>query len=122
MRVIVTISRDFDDYDAVLNKITALSLGTVTPVQITIVHGASQMDWFAAGIACALGMEHEPHPADWERLKKGAGFVRNQEMVDAGADLCIAFIKDCSHGATDCAARADEAGIAVEYVRRLFAR
>jgi hypothetical protein len=47
------------------------------------------------------------------RLSRGAGFARNQAMVDAWpvADLCLAFIRDGSHGAIDCANRAETAGI-----------
>lgn len=39
-------------------------------------------------------------------------------MVDLGADLCLALIRDRSGGATDCADRAERAGIFT--VRRHF--
>lgn len=112
MRIGVTISRDWDDYDAV---VTALSDATrhLRSGRITLVHGASQMDWFIAGVAYMLGMTLEAHHADWEAFGRKAGPIRNQEMVDSGADLWLAFIKGNSRGASGCAALAEQAGIPV---------
>lgn len=77
----------------------------------------------------------EEHPADWtapcrdtcgkrdhRRPGRGgveycpaAGDYRNQEMVDAGADVCLAFFKHGARnaGTADCARRAKAAGITV---------
>ncbi len=54
-----------------------------------------------------------PVTAEQWRLSRRAGIDRNQRMVGAMpfADLCLAFIRDGSHGATDCARRAEEFGI-----------
>ena len=52
----------------------------------------------------------EPHPADW-KLGRRAGPIRNQHMVDLGADLCLAFMMPGSRGTADCVARARAAGI-----------
>lgn len=54
-----------------------------------------------------------PVSAEQWRVTRHAGLVRNQLMVDEQprADLALAFIRDHSHGATDCARRAEAAGI-----------
>jgi hypothetical protein len=117
VRIIVTISRDWDDYDAILAAFYDLTPG-LDFAKVTVVHGASNMDWFVAGIAHMLGASLEAHRADWGRHGKMAGPLRNQEMVDAGADLCIAWIKNKSAGATGCAARAEAAGIEVRRYTR----
>lgn len=55
----------------------------------------------------------DPHPADWAGLGKAAGPIRNQQMVDAGADACFAFPTPASRGTLDCMARAWVRGIPV---------
>lgn len=55
----------------------------------------------------------EAHPADWERYGKSAGPRRNEEMVRADADICLAFPTPKSNGTWDCVARAWVRGIDV---------
>lgn len=114
MRVLVTGSRSWTDETAVIVTIGE-AIGHVPDDQlhtVTVVHGAcpSGADAYAGYWARQLGLTVESHPADWSR-GKGAGFERNEYMVSLGADVCLAFIKDHSPGASHCAAKAEEAGI-----------
>lgn len=112
MRILVTISRDYPLPELAVRKLMEAIYDPAweAELKVTVVHGASQMDWLLAGAALALGQEHEPHPYIGG-LGRAGGPVRNQEMVDAGADLCLAFIARDSRGARDCFARARTAGI-----------
>lgn len=125
MRIGVTISRDWDDFEAIEDALyeachasTSVTGHTISFHKVTVVHGASQMDFAIAGMAHVLGMDLEPHPADWKAYGKGAGMVRNSEMVASGADVWLAFIKNGSRGASDCAAKAEAAGIPVRRYER----
>jgi len=132
-RVLVTGSRDWDDletvYKALYEAWTARPPGCV----FTVVHGACPCgaDQLAAQWLTAMNRSskrdypgltlneegvypvEETHPADWRTFGKAAGFRRNAEMVKLGADLCLAFVKDGSRGATHCAGLAEKAGIPV---------
>jgi hypothetical protein len=55
----------------------------------------------------------ETHKADWTTHGKGAGPLRNQKMVDLGADIAVAYMHEGSRGTADCVARAKKAGIEV---------
>lgn len=111
MRVLVTGSRDWNSLEVIDE-----ALGDVYAVMgrdVTIVQGGARgADAIAAALAgTRFGWLVENHPADWERYGKRAGFIRNIEMVKAGADVCLAFIKNESRGATHCADAAERAGI-----------
>lgn len=114
-RVLVTGSREWDDWQTITGALIEAAAGKPRPV--TVVHGCARgADSLAAQAARKLGWEVEDHPADWS-IGKSAGFRRNAEMVALGADVCLAFVRDGSRGATHCAETARKAGIPVRYFR-----
>jgi hypothetical protein len=112
MRVLVTGSRDWLDFELVRSELEKL----VDPYDpMTVVHGACPTGADAHADLWALqhAFINERHPADWETYGKPAGFVRNHTMVALGADEVLAFIRDGSRGATHCADIAEKAGLCV---------
>jgi hypothetical protein len=112
MRVIVTGDRFWACHNlaaAVLGRLVArYGPGVV------IVHGdGTGVDESFATAAEGHGIAVEAHPADWERLGDRAAPVRNQEMVDAGAGMCLALHRYLanSKGTRDCVRREIEAGV-----------
>jgi hypothetical protein len=82
--------------------------------EITIVHGAAPgVDESFEMASHGLGVKTEPHPADWKQLGNKTGPIRNQEMIEAGAELCIAFHRtlNTSRGTKNCVTQSLEAGI-----------
>ena len=90
------------------------------PAKVTIVHGAARgADQLAAQAARELGMRVEGHRADWDTHGKAAGAIRNQQMLDSGAQRVIAFVDkplDQSRGTAEMVARARNAGVATTII------
>ena len=117
-RILVTGSREWSQRDVMGYNILALvqQVDRDDPDrEVIIVHGAAKgADLMAADIGTAIkGVTIEPHPADWTTHGKRAGPIRNQAMVDLGADICLAFPTASSVGTWDCVRRANRAGIRV---------
>lgn len=131
-RILVTGSRDWSDRDAIEGALYSAWEQLGGGASITLVHGHCPTG--ADRIAELVWSTHRPrnpierHPADWSK-GRGAGPERNREMVELGADVCLAFIGPCtsprcdipgkhdSHGATGCADLAGVAGIEVRRFR-----
>jgi hypothetical protein len=112
MRVLFTGSRTFADDRAVIDMLEGLVRKAGTPKQITIVHGgAPGLDSVAGVLARHFGMCVEVHHADWQKHGKAAGPIRNQAMVDLGADLTVAYPQKGGRGTQDCIERSVRAGI-----------
>jgi hypothetical protein len=107
MRVIVCGSRDWEGiwatqkvHDVMLGvEIMANALGS--PLQV--VHGNCPTGADAIVDRWARRRGYEPilYHAEWGKLGKPAGFIRNTSMALGGGDLCIGFLKDSSRGTID---------------------
>lgn len=118
MRILVTGSRDWDDWRTLEMALEGAVRG-ISYHKVTIVHGdcPTGADYGADSWATQREIEVERHPADWDKHGRKAGPLRNIEMVDSGADICLAFIKNHSKGATHCANYAELKGIPVRRYR-----
>jgi hypothetical protein len=119
VKVLVTGSRDWPERQRVWDALNFV--GDVT----TVVHGncPTGADQMAKAWAMRHKVEMSIFPARWSEHGRAAGPIRNEQMVNAGADICLAFISECtssrcdieefhySHGATGCADLAESAGI-----------
>lgn len=139
LRVLVTGSRDWSDWNMIRNTLLALN-DNEAYVDYMLYHGAAR----GADTMTAYTVEHDGEvkdeatpnrdnrfvhwsvrafPAEWDLFGKRAGFLRNEQMVNtilADADrrdgtvdnvVCVAFIQNHSRGATMCADLAEKAGI-----------
>ena len=119
-RVLVTGSRDWADAHAVGSALLAIA-NEVGLENMVVVHGKCPRgaDYYADIWAEFHGTGPERHPADWGKHGRAAGIIRNVEMVDAGADVCLAFFKEgaANIGTKHCADLAERAGIEVRRFR-----
>ena len=116
MRVLVTGSRTWEDAAAIYDALHEAAIGSGKPIhEVTVVHGgAAGVDVMAEFWAKEVTARTEVHyviSADWQEHGKSAGYLRNKRMVDLGADVCLAFIRNGSKGATMTADLAEKAGI-----------
>jgi hypothetical protein len=113
----VTGSRDWADFAAIARALNAEL--EQSPNGLTVVHGdcpngADRIaDLWASTYPRRAVVTVERYPADWKKHGKPAGFIRNQQMVNRGADVCLAFPLGESRGTRHCMAAATKAGIPV---------
>jgi hypothetical protein len=111
-RIIVTGSRNWPDHRVVRD-----TLDYVKHWQgdFLLIHGGcpTGADFMAENWAEDRGIQTEIYRAEWARLGKAAGPLRNTEMVRAGADYCIGFplVGARSVGTLDCLRKAMRAKI-----------
>lgn len=118
-RILISGSRDWDEW-LIIGRTIKSAISLLQPYfedydEVTIVHGAcpTGADELADQWAAENGVAVERHPADWDTHGRRAGYLRNQEMVDAGADIVLVFNKNSSRGASMTARLAREAGLPV---------
>lgn len=119
-RVIVTGSRNWADweklYAALMDEYRGWSYDTMTVVHGGCPTGADAMaeQWVKHH---NLFAKSDIYEADWEQYGRAAGPIRNQRMVDDGADIVLAFPLGGSRGTWDCVRRAGLAGLEVRIIK-----
>ena len=113
MRILICGDRDWKLFGPIMRELRARRKDVTV-----VIHGCARgADTVAGKVAYSLGIKVERYPADWTKYGKGAGPIRNQQMLDDGKpDLVLAFHEDIasSKGTADMVRRAKEAGIPVE--------
>lgn len=114
-RILITGSREWENRNVIHRAISEWVRDNVPENEVTIlVHGDASRgaDRMARDFARAMWwLQEESHPADWSWGSPTAGHDRNQQMVDLGADVCLAFVQGKARGTRDCMKRAGQAGI-----------
>lgn len=110
-RVIVCGSRTWRDREIIHDRLSKLPPGTTI-----VVGGALGADTIAEEEAYVLGHKVELHKAQWSLYGRKAGFVRNSDMADRGASLCIAFWDGISTGTQHMIDQAKRRRIPVEVI------
>jgi nucleoside 2-deoxyribosyltransferase len=82
---------------------------------VVVSGGARGVDLEAEGAARARGLAVQIFPADWDKYGKRAGFLRNQQIVDA-ADTVVAFHDGVSRGTLHTIGLAKAAGKPVRII------
>ena len=99
-KLIVAGSRGFNNYELLCEKINQYALGDLAKHDVSIVTGMARgADMLAHRFAKENNVLCHEFPADWDRLGKGAGHIRNAEM-GRFADGLLAFWDGKSPGTT----------------------
>lgn len=115
VRVLITGSRTWDD--ALIIRRALLPYREYEHCTLVSGHCRKGADALCEALGEELHFTIERHPAEWGKYGRAAGFIRNEKMVTLGADVCLAFIRDRSRGASHCARLARVRGIPIRVWR-----
>jgi hypothetical protein len=111
MRIIFSGSRNWMNEPIVLDMLKMI-ISKFEKDQVTIVvGGAKGLDQIAENLAKSLHLKVDVFYADWDLHGKAAGPIRNQKMLDSGADLLVAFPSKDSKGTRHMIDISQKAGI-----------
>lgn len=92
-RVLVCGGRDFADADLLNSELDRIHDWSLDGPITSLIHGGARgADTLAGKWAKANGVPVRVFPANWQEHGRGAGHIRNQQMLDEGKpDLVVAF-------------------------------
>ena len=93
MKLAIVDSRDFNDYGLLIDSVHYFD----TEIDCVISGGAKGADLLGERFAKCWKIETRVFLPNWNELGKKAGFVRNQQIVDA-CDIVLAFWDGKSKG------------------------
>lgn len=124
LRIIIAGSRNFNDYELLKKEVINIVKNSSKPKQfIKIISGRARgADTLGECFAKEFGLEIKEFPADWDRLGKRAGYVRNAEMAkfameDENYGVLIAFWDGKSKGTKHMIDLAEKYGLKIHIVR-----
>jgi hypothetical protein len=100
-------SRNFNDYPFMKERVQEV-LSAHPTISAVVSGGARGADAMSERIASEFGLTHQHFRADWGRYGRGAGPIRNQQIIDA-ADLIVAFPLGKSSGTYNAITKAEKA-------------
>lgn len=118
MRILVCGDRNFTDRKLMCEVIRR----NFNPADVLIhgcARGADQLSEEVLNDYLTIGYLPEivRYPADWDKHGKGAGYIRNKQMlVEGKPDKVIAFLAPNSKGTANMIKQAQEAGVPVEVI------
>jgi len=120
MRIAITGGRDYGPSRADIETFWRLWRELAGEEDVELHHGdARGVDRYMAAVVRRErpGVRIVPHPANWDLYGKGAGFIRNQEMVGQ-VDFLIAF--PGGNGTAHCVRTARSLGLTVKEIALEF--
>lgn len=117
VRIIVAGGRDFYDHALLSQTLDEIIEEDYAGLDVIIVSGAAPgADREGESYAKRKGYPIESYPAEWTRLGKGAGHVRNEIMAQ-NADVLVAFWNDRSPGTANMIEFAEQYGLKTYIIR-----
>lgn len=104
MKILVCGATYFTDYEKLHDELVRIINEKGWDINdITIISGmAKGADTLAIQFAFWYQLDFLEFPAEWDKYGKGAGPIRNQQMIDKGQpDLIVAFPMKSSRGTWD---------------------
>ena len=111
-KILVCGSRGFNDYKLLSSALD--SINTTNHIDVIVEGGARGADTLAKEYAQERGIEVWEYGADWDRHGKGAGYIRNYEMLDTKPAIVVAFYSGThTKGTSHMVGASKQAGIPV---------
>jgi len=116
VKIIVAGGRDFSNYPLMKERLDYL-FQNIPKNELVIISGMARgADTLALRYASEMGIPVIKMPADWNKYKKSAGYIRNEDMAKI-ADGLVAFWDGQSRGTANMIAIANSKNLVVHVVR-----